>query len=92
SGQLRLTSLLHADILSSRFDQQANQSWKLSQAGLEPTAPLEDPECFFGNLCLAQLAPPLLSSLPGCFVGAAPDWNIPPRTSCHQDGPSLDEL
>ncbi|KAK3916092.1 Glycerol uptake facilitator protein 4, partial [Frankliniella fusca] len=67
-----LTSLLHADILSSRFDQQANQSWKLDQAGVEPT--LEDPECFFGNLCLAQLAPPLLSSLPGCFVGAAPDW------------------
>ncbi|KAK3919114.1 Galactose-1-phosphate uridylyltransferase, partial [Frankliniella fusca] len=47
-----LTSLLHADILSSRFDQQANQSWKLGQAGVELTAPLEDPECFFGNLTL----------------------------------------
>ncbi|KAK3932084.1 Spatacsin, partial [Frankliniella fusca] len=69
-----LTSLLHADILSSRFDQQANQSWKLCQAGVELTAPLEDLECFFGNLCLAQLAPALLSSLPGCFVGAAPYW------------------
>ncbi|KAK3928594.1 Sterile alpha motif domain-containing protein 3, partial [Frankliniella fusca] len=55
-----LTSLLHADILSSRFDQQANQSWKLGQAGVELTAPLEDLECFFGNLC--------------CFVGAAPYW------------------
>ncbi|KAK3908072.1 Glycerol uptake facilitator protein 4, partial [Frankliniella fusca] len=69
-----LTSLLHADVLSSRFAQQANQSWKLVQAGVEPTALLEDPECFFGNLCLSQLAPPLLSSLPDCFVGAAPDW------------------
>ncbi|KAK3928592.1 Serine/threonine-protein kinase mph1, partial [Frankliniella fusca] len=52
-----LTSLLHADILSSRFDQQANQSWKLGQAGVELTAPLEDLECFFGNLTLLDVPP-----------------------------------
>ncbi|KAK3917612.1 7-methyl-GTP pyrophosphatase, partial [Frankliniella fusca] len=77
-----LTSLLHADTLSSRFDQQANSlgSWTKLALNPQPIALQEDPECFFGNLfknkliSLAQLAPPLIPFLPRCFVGAAPDW------------------
>ncbi|KAK3910350.1 Serine/threonine-protein kinase smg-1, partial [Frankliniella fusca] len=54
-----LTSLLHADILSSRFDQQANSPGSWTKLALKP--PL-----------LKRIQNASLETC--CFVGAAPDW------------------
>ncbi|KAK3913473.1 Ribitol-5-phosphate cytidylyltransferase, partial [Frankliniella fusca] len=67
-----LTSLLHADILSSRFDQQANSPGSWTKLALKPLL-LKRIQNASLETC-AQLAIPLLPSLPGFFVGAAPYW------------------
>ncbi|KAK3928175.1 hypothetical protein KUF71_016524 [Frankliniella fusca] len=54
-----LTTLLHADILSSRFDQQANSPGSWTKPALKP-------------LLLKRIQNASLETC--CIVGAAPDW------------------
>ncbi|KAK3912067.1 Amiloride-sensitive sodium channel subunit gamma [Frankliniella fusca] len=58
--------------LSSRFDQQANSPGSWTKLALKPLL-LKRIQNASLETC-AQLAPPLLPSLPGCILGAAPDW------------------
>ncbi|KAK3908216.1 Serine/threonine-protein kinase Tor, partial [Frankliniella fusca] len=66
-----LTSLLHADVLSSRFDQQANSPGSWTKLALKPLL-LKRIQNASLETCVRHSW--LLPSLPGCTVGAAPDW------------------
>ncbi|KAK3912934.1 Serine/threonine-protein kinase Nek1 [Frankliniella fusca] len=107
-----LTSLLHADILSSRFDQQANSpgSWtklalkplllkRIQNASLETCSliswEISEIQCFLKASSRVYFALTLVVT--SIFIVQYPPiystlLDVPPRASCHQDGPSLDEL